>query len=174
MTRAARDGSFEVCVRAVDDHSDMAMPRGKQDWREPHAIWYPPTSGIWRTVWLEKVHRQHVAALRWTPDLTRFELTALVSLAHAPLPGTRVRIELWDGEQVLADSDTLVIGQHMTVPLRLPDPGVDDARNQLLWMPDHPKLLDTRVTLSVGGEVLDQPEGYAALRSVEARGGGSC
>ncbi|GGO26027.1 beta-galactosidase [Deinococcus humi] len=170
VSRAARQGPFEISLRAVDDHSDMAMPRGKQDWREPHAIWYPPTSGIWRSVWTEKVHRQHIESLRWTPDLARFELVALATLAHAPLPGTRVRIEVFDGPQVLADTDTLVTGQHMTVPLRLPDPGVDDARNGFLWTPDHPKLLGTRVTLSVDDEVVDQTEGYAALRSVEARG----
>ncbi|UBV44256.1 glycoside hydrolase family 2 (plasmid) [Deinococcus taeanensis] len=171
VTRAARAGSFELSVRAEDDHADLAQPRGKQDWRaEPHAIWYPPTSGIWRSVWLETVHRQHVQALRWIPDLTRFELTALVTLACAPQPGTRVRLEVFDGERPLADSDTLVTGQHMTVPLRLPDPGVDDARNDLLWLPDHPKLLDVRLTLSVQGRAVDRAEGYAALRSVEARG----
>ncbi|MFC4427277.1 glycoside hydrolase family 2 protein [Deinococcus navajonensis] len=170
VSRAARQGPFEVSLRAVDDHTDMAMPRGKQDWREPHAIWYPPTSGIWRSVWLEKVHRQHIQALRWTPDLARFELVAHLDLAQPPLPGTRVRVEVFGEQQVLADTDALVTGQHLTVPLRLPDPGVDDARNEWLWTPDHPRLLDTRVTLSAAGEVLDQTEGYAALRSVEARG----
>ena len=46
--------------------ADLAKPRGKQDWQlEPHSIWYPRTTGIWQTVWLERVpatlHR--VAAL---------------------------------------------------------------------------------------------------------------
>ncbi|MFC4454208.1 glycoside hydrolase family 2 protein [Deinococcus sonorensis] len=171
VSRAARAGPFELMVRSVDDHTDMAMPRGKQDWRaEPHAIWYPPTSGVWRTVWLEKVPRQHIAQLSWTPDLPRFELTASVALAEPPRPGTRLRLELLDHGRPLADTDVLVTGQRITVPLRLPDPGVDDARNDLLWMPDHPKLLDVRVTLSVDGVVTDRADGYAALRSLETRG----
>ena len=170
-TRAACKGTFELTVRAVDDHSDMTLPRGKQDWRsEPHAIWYPPTSGIWRSVWLEKVPRQHIGALSWTPDLARFELVASVTLACAPQPGTRLRIEVMDGERVLADSNTLITGQRVTVSLRLPDPGVDDARNDLLWTPDHPKLLDTRLTLTEEGQTIDSAAGYTALRSVDARG----
>ncbi|MFB9991130.1 glycoside hydrolase family 2 protein [Deinococcus oregonensis] len=170
-TRAARKGSFEVAVRAVDDHSDMALPRGKQDWRsEPHAIWYPPTSGIWRSVWLEKVPRQHIEALSWTPDLARFELSASVALARPPVPGTRLRIEVLDGERVLADSTTLLTGQRVNISLRLPDPGVDDARNDLLWTPDHPKLLDTRLTLTEEGKPTDSATGYTALRAVDARG----
>ena len=45
-----------VVVRAEDDPHDLAKPRGKQDWQlEPHSIWYPRTSGIWQTVWLELV-----------------------------------------------------------------------------------------------------------------------
>jgi hypothetical protein len=170
-TRAACKGTFELTVRAVDDHSDMTLPRGKQDWRsEPHAIWYPPTSGIWRSVWLEKVPRQHIGALSWTPDLARFELVASVTLACAPQPGTRLRIEVMDGERVLADSNTLLTGQRVTVSLRLPDPGVDDARSDLLWTPDHPKLLDTRLTLTEEGQTTDSAAGYTALRSVDARG----
>ena len=45
-----------VVVRAFDDPLDLAKPRGKQDWLlEPHSIWYPRTTGIWQTVWLERV-----------------------------------------------------------------------------------------------------------------------
>ena len=41
-------------MRAEDDPLDLAKPRGKQDWKlEPHSIWYPRTTGIWQTVWLE-------------------------------------------------------------------------------------------------------------------------
>ena len=52
----ARGGEQELVVRAVDDPRDLEQPRGKQDWQdEPHDIWYPRTTGIWQTVWLEAV-----------------------------------------------------------------------------------------------------------------------
>ena len=68
-------GPQTVVVRADDDPADLAKPRGKQDWQlEPHSIWYPRTTGIWQTVWLEKVPRPGSAALRWTPSLERWEI----------------------------------------------------------------------------------------------------
>ena len=53
--RVARGAdALEIVVRAEDDPHDLAKPRGKQDWQlEPHSIWYPRTTGIWQTVWLE-------------------------------------------------------------------------------------------------------------------------
>ena len=172
VTRAARQGGFDLTVRATDDHADMSVPRGKQDWQEqPHAIWYPPTSGIWGSVWLEKVPRQHIRSVEWSSDLARFELSARVHLAERPAPGTRLRVEVTvEGSVVLAEQEVLVTDRAFTCVLRLPDPGVDDARNDLLWTPDHPRLLDTRLTLTVNGGVRDRADGYAAMRSVTARG----
>jgi beta-galactosidase/beta-glucuronidase len=48
--------SQTIVVRAHDDPHDLAKPRGKQNWLlESHSIWYPRTTGIWQTVWLERV-----------------------------------------------------------------------------------------------------------------------
>lgn len=60
---------LEVLVRAEDDPSDPEKPRGKQALGEPEGIFYPRTTGIWQTVWLEWVPESHVASLRLTPDL---------------------------------------------------------------------------------------------------------
>jgi beta-galactosidase/beta-glucuronidase len=63
-------GPQEIVLRAEDDPFDLAKPRGKQDWkREPHSIWYPRTTGIWQTVWLEEVPRAYIETIRWTSDL---------------------------------------------------------------------------------------------------------
>jgi hypothetical protein len=72
------EGPQELVVRAEDDPADLAKPRGKQDWQlEPHSIWYPRTTGIWQTVWLERVPTSHdVRAPRPRP-------TALARMAHA-------------------------------------------------------------------------------------------
>src|SRR4051812_34348897 len=44
-------GPQTLTVLAEDDPQDLTKPRGKQDWhREPHAIWYPRTTGIWQAV----------------------------------------------------------------------------------------------------------------------------
>ena len=46
------------------------------------------------------------------------------------------------------------------------DPGIDDFRNEPLWSPERPTLLDTTIRLLRGNEVIDQLESYTALRSI--------
>jgi beta-galactosidase/beta-glucuronidase len=185
ITDALRGGlgaEQRVTVRAEDDPLDLHKPRGKQDWlKEPHSIWYPRTTGIWQSVWLEPVGAARVSALRVTPDVARFSLfvEAMCALPSGPdaASGRELQLELTlrRGEEVLA-RDTAAVrarGAHATVrhTLHLDDPGIDDARAHLLWSPESPTLLDLDVVLRRGDEVLDQVASYTALRSVEVRGG---
>jgi hypothetical protein len=51
--------------------------------------------------------------------------------------------------------------------IALPDPGIDDYRNDLLWSAVHPTLIDANVQLiDQGGQVVDEVWSYTALRSV--------
>ena len=59
-------------------------PRGKQDWQlEPHSIWYPRTTGIWQTVWLERVPATWIGAVRWTSSLERWDIGLEAQIAGA-------------------------------------------------------------------------------------------
>jgi hypothetical protein len=48
----------------------------------------------------------------------------------------------------------------------LSDPGIDDFRNELLWSPERPTLLDATVRMFRGDELVDELTSYTALRSV--------
>ena len=68
-------GPQSIVVRALDDPRELAKPRGKQDWQpEPHSIWYPRTTGIWQTVWLERVPASRIGTIRWVPCLQHWEI----------------------------------------------------------------------------------------------------
>lgn len=70
VTRFLDGLQLEIVVQAEEDPHDTHKVRAKMDWElDPHSIWYPRTSGIWRTVWMEKVARCHVRQLRWTADV---------------------------------------------------------------------------------------------------------
>jgi beta-galactosidase/beta-glucuronidase len=75
-----------------------------------------------------------------------------------------VRITL--GDQLLADDSYTLLGHEATRKIALSDPGIDDSRNELLWSPERPTLLDAEVTLRHGDKVLDRITSYTALRSV--------
>jgi beta-galactosidase/beta-glucuronidase len=166
---------FELTVRAEDDPLALDQPRGKQDWlAEPHSIWYPRTTGIWQTVWLERVPASAVQSLEFEPDLNTWGVHVRLQVAGFR-PGMKARVVLkvasavlngTELEEVLAD-DVYTLSSpelHRVIPLL--DGGIDSHRNGLLWSPEHPQLIDTTVELLQGGETLDQVTGYTALRSV--------
>ncbi len=167
-----REGEQIVVVRAADDPTDLAKPRGKQDWqREPHRIWYPRTTGIWQSVWLETVNATHIRQLVWTANLERYEI-GLDAIVEGPWrDGAQLQVILQIGERVLANDTYTVIAGEVARRIALSDPGIDDYRNEVLWSPERPTLITARLTLrNTSGVVLDAVESYTALRSVMAQG----
>ena len=137
-----------LVVWADDDPGDLAKPRGKQDWQlEPHSIWYPRTTGIWQSVWLEKVPQVRIQSLQWTPNLERWEI-AVGATVHGG-QGERlllsVRLKVFD--LTLAHDQYLVVAGEVHRRIALSDPGVDDFRNELLWSPERPTLIEAEVQL---------------------------
>ena len=103
----------------------LAQPRGKQDWQdEPHSIWYPRTTGIWQTVWLEEVPRRRLSDVRLTPHLDRWAIGFEARL-DGPDRGEhlRVRLRLSVGERVLADDLYDVQEEEVHRRIALADPG---------------------------------------------------
>jgi beta-galactosidase/beta-glucuronidase len=168
----AADGGQRVTVRVVDDPQDLAKPRGKQDWQlEPHSIWYPRTTGIWRGVWLEPVGETYLRRLRWTPLLERWEIGMEAFVVGRAAEGAVLRLELSvDGRVLVADSYTVVSGE-VHRRLALSDPGIDDFRNEVLWSPEAPTLIHAEISLWHGDVCLDRVASYTALRSASIQHG---
>jgi beta-galactosidase/beta-glucuronidase len=160
-----------VVVRAGDDPQDLEKPRGKQDWQlEPHSIWYPRTSGIWQTVWTEVVPATWIGDVRWTPNLERWEIGFEGWVAGAPRDRLRIRVHLHVGDVLIADDTITVIAGEVHRRIALSDPGIDDYRNELLWSPEKPTLIEADIELWADrGEQVDAVTSYTALRSVAAQ-----
>ena len=145
------------------------QPRGKQDWqREPHAIWYHRTTGIWQPVWLEAV-----AATCTSPTCTGAgpaarRLRVAVELAR-PAPtahGCACRLRLRGDGALLADGGrrSRQRGRASSLPSPALGNGQDRARPAL--DAGDPNLLDAGVALvdRDGGE-LDAVDSYPASAS---------
>jgi beta-galactosidase/beta-glucuronidase len=166
-------GPQVLIVAAADDGSDLGKPRGKQDWKlEPHSIWYPRTSGIWQTVWMERVSAIHLKSVRWVANIERWEIGFEARIEGAIVDDLRLNVKLLlsDGK-ILADDTYAVIGADVHRRIALSDPGIDDFRNELLWTPEHPVLIEALITLCrTRGELLDRVRSYTALRSIGVDG----
>jgi beta-galactosidase/beta-glucuronidase len=161
-----------IVVRAEDDPADLSQPRGKQDWQlNPHSIWYPRTTGIWQTVWLEAVPATYIDRIRWTPNLERWEISLETWLKGTRREGLRLGVKLRVGDTLLADDTYTVVAGAVHRRIALSDPGIDDYRNELLWNPATPTIIEAEVRLWADrGDLLDHVHSYTALRSVSVDG----
>jgi hypothetical protein len=128
---------FHLSVIVKDPTDEGEQERGKQKLRRG-GIWYTPQSGIWQTVWLEKVPKNHITTLRAVPSLTGFTLTVNTT------DGGDGRVEIGGKEY------TFRSGQ----PLKI------EIENPRLWSPEDPFLYDFSVVYKD-----DRIQSYTALRT---------
>jgi beta-galactosidase/beta-glucuronidase len=162
----------QVVVRAEDDPADLEKARGKQDWQPlPHSIWYTRSTGIWQTVWLEQVPPTRIDRIRWIPNLERWEIACSVWVQGDRGRSLSLRVRLTANDQLLADDLYSISNHECHRRIALSDPGIDDSRNELLWSPARPQLIEAELTLQdADGRPVDQVRSYTALRSVAVDG----
>ncbi len=177
-----RDGDrqVELVVRADDDPRALDVPRGKQDWLdEPHAVWYPRTTGIWRSVFVEERGTTHVAAVEADGDPRSMTMALTVRLS-GPLPAglTARLLVVAEGPhhagRVLVDDTVGVFRPDLLRTVTIGDGGIDD-RWTLPWRPRSPQLLTVIVELQdASGVLVDRVESTAALRRFSVESGRFC
>ena len=148
--------SLWVAVQDPTGHGTQA--RGKQTLR-PGGMFYPAQSGIWQTVWLERVPDNYIQTLTVTPDYDARTVTVRV---HTAKPGGAVN--LWamvraGGVTIAEDWGSDEADQDGEVTLNIPE------EHFFPWSPDTPFLYDLTVGTTQGEEAgLDTEHSYFALR----------
>ena len=169
----AGGGTHTIVVQASDDPLDLAKPRGKQDWElVPHSIWYPRTTGIWQTVWLERLPESWIASVQWSADLDDSSVTAALRFDGRLEEGCRLRVRLRSSDRLLVDDEARILGRRLTRGFVLDGTGVDHLRDSLAWTPDNPVLVEAVLELvRADGQVVDRVHSYTALRTITTRAG---
>lgn len=158
------DGTAVITVRAFDDPVSLEQPRGKQSWSlNPEGIFYKRTTGIWQPVWLETVPSVYTEFARWQYDATAMTLCWYVELNRTPTNAVEITVEvdLPTGGRL---TDALKVETRIASGvICLESEPVSDSIQHLLWSPESPTLLPTRITTSTGDEVI----GYIGLRDLK-------
>jgi hypothetical protein len=162
------DGDQLLTIRAEDPVADLEQPRGKQGWLEDaHQIWHKRTTGIWQRVWLEWVPPTRIRAVRWTADVDSASIGVDVRLHRGEEPGPlRLQVQLRVRDQVLADDTYEVTGERVRREIALSGRMIGVERRHYLWAPEHPNVIEARLTLLGPKGVVDEVSSYTALRSV--------
>lgn len=139
-------GENTLTVRVYDPTDSSANQRGKQTLK-PGGIFYTATSGIWQTVWLEPVEKEHIEHIWFVPDID-----AGGAYFNARVSGEADKFHLLieaDGAKVF-DGEAK-IGDFIKIP------------NPVLWSPENPFLYTVKVTL-LSEKSQDCAETYFGMR----------
>ena len=149
---------------AVQDPGDTGtQARGKQT-LHPGGMFYPAQSGIWQTVWLERVPDNFIETLTVTPD---YDAGTVTVKAHVSQPGGAKN--LWavvraGGVTIAEDWGSDEADRDGEVTLQIPE---EQFRP---WSPDRPFLYDLTVGTTQGQEEdFDTVHSYFALRKWETK-----
>ncbi len=135
ITNALSDGENEISLRVTDPY-DRAYPYGKQSHRRG-GMWYTPVSGIWQTVWAERVPKTYIEDLKISTTLDSVTLRVVGGAAEKRL--------MLDGREYCFTGDVFTLA-------------IDEPR---LWTPETPYLYE--FTLSSGEDTVSS---YFALREI--------
>lgn len=157
MTDALREGINVITVCAEDVIRSGKQAGGKQSLQyASHGCFYTRTTGIWQTVWMERVPISHIRSIKAFPDIhtgsVTVEVRAVACEGKSVTVGTRYcGIYTGGGEAIVSNGVA-----HITVKL-------SELR---LWEIGEGRLYDLKVSV---GE--DEVSSYFGMRSVEVREG---
>lgn len=150
-------GENTVAVYAEDIVRSGKQPHGKQcNNYYSGGCDYTRTTGIWQTVWLEKVPESHIKSFKIYPDIDACAVDIQVDITY-PETETVLNVEAYfEGRQV-GELSAKLSGH--TAVLHLP------LSEKQLWECGNGRLYDLKLSLTSGDKV-DTVESYFGLRSI--------
>lgn len=140
-------------VAVKDPTGRGTQARGKQTLK-PGGMFYPAQSGIWQTVWLERVPDCYIETLKVVPDYDAKTVTVGVHTSQSDTAENLHAVVRAGGVCIAEDWGRDDADQDGEVELAIP------PEHFYPWSPDHPFLYDLEVSINGG----DSVHSYFALR----------
>ncbi len=156
ITELLVEGEQTITVGVWDPSDTKSYPRGKQK-IHPEGCFYTTVTGIWQTVWMEKVDARGIADLKVEGNLDS-ECAVATVLCSDMSQKLRVVAQ--------AKLDGQVVGTASGWPNEPIQISLDAVKP---WSPESPTLYDLDVKLCDGDELVDEVTSYFALRTIERR-----
>ncbi len=147
ITDAIEPGANKLVVSVLDTTRGK-QTRGKQTLRafdKPGGLHYTPTSGIWQTVWMEKVPEHFISSLKIIPDIDNGTVSVTVNANKG-----QAKVSVMAGDKKIASAEGKV---GKPIVLKVPQ--------AKLWSPKSPFLYDLQVSLGS-----DSVKSYFGMRKI--------
>lgn len=163
ITNYLVEGNNNFTIK-IEDSLSKSQPRGKQRYKkESWKCWYIQTTGIWKTIWLENVSKNHIVSSKITPDFdnkninielltnidnNKFEIETEISFDNEIINSTKIPIE-----------DNIF---NYTIDI------CNKNKNHEIkyWQPEHPYLYDITYKLYCNGNIIDEVYSYFGIRKI--------
>ena len=163
ITNYLVEGNNNFTIK-IEDSLSKSQPRGKQRYKkESWKCWYIQTTGIWKTIWLENVSKNHIVSSKITPDFdnkninielltnidnNKFEIETEISFDNEIINSTKLPIE-----------DNIF---NYTIDI------CNKNKNHEIkyWQPEHPYLYDITYKLYCNGNIIDEVYSYFGIRKI--------
>ncbi len=164
LTSVLPNDSVLLVIR-IEDSLSMEQPRGKQRYKsESWGCWYVQTTGIWKTVWLERVPRKRLIGFSAIPDPESRQIRVAASASAFEAP-CEVSVTVY------ADGTEAAVLTRTMEPVRS-----DNGKNLFAfesefptirrWCPEDPFLYEVKGELIENGVVLDTVWTYFGFRTI--------
>ena len=157
ITRALKEGENTITIGVRDDVRSGNQPAGKQS-AQYHSFgcFYTRTTGIWQTVWLERVPADSIASTKYYPDIDRKKLIIEANLVGGE--GKTLTARAFYEGKAQGEASVVVRGGKALLEVEL-----DELH---LWEVGNGRLYDLTLTF---GE--DSVSSYFGMRKIECREG---
>lgn len=170
ITDALNETENLIVLKAQDDHKNLSQPRGKQFWEIPsRSIFYTPTTGIWRNVWLEFVEEVYLESIFITPLLDEKSVCFDYVIDGSPDAVLKISIQYEDRPV----TEVTVTGQSGSITVLLNAPTLQSWNfvEDLTWSPETPRLFTVRFDTYHNGKLCDTVDSYFGMRKISVSNG---
>ena len=154
ITDALLKGDNVLTVCAKDDTRSLLIPSGKQsELYNSHDCHYTRTTGIWQTVWLEFLPKNHIKTLKYYPD----QLNGTLQIQAELVGSGTFRAAAFYEDKPMGECKINSNGGLISVCL--------DLREKHLWEVGHGRLYDLELSFEE-----DKVSSYFGLRNTRLQG----
>lgn len=163
ITHCVDEKGFINIVCRIDDDNSCTKPRGKQTWLDkPFGCWYLATSGIWKTVWLEKVNDTRISRVKMTPIEETYNILFEYEIENFK-KNYHLKTIVSYNDEIIAENNLKLIRNNHTFSIDLSN-DLDGFKIHW-WTVDNPNIYDVEfLLLDEQDNIVDKVGSYTAFR----------